>query len=375
VRVLFCVNPGRGHLHPVVPLAWALRTAGHDVRVAAAPAAVAAVAAAGLIAVPVGPDVRLSRVSRARPGVPGTVGEEARKRMAATGGRFARLAEAGLDDLVAFGRAWRPDLVVHEPTAVAGPLVGAVLGVPAVWHRWGVDIAWPVVEAATEHLRPLYARFGLTYDGPAPDLVLDPCPPGLQLDGLPAATRVRYLPYDGGGALPPDLPDGPAGLVTLGTMADETGLLAIRRIAAAMAGLGVTPLVAVPPDQVAALGDLPGARPVVSVPLHLLLERVVVAVNHGGSNSAMNGVNRGLPQLVVPHLPDGQVTADQLARAGAGVHLPMSEATPDAVTTALTDLLSDDSFAAAAGKLRDEMHALPMPAAVVPRLAEVAGCG
>ena len=41
---------------PMVPLAWALRAAGHDVRVAVQPSFAATVTSAGLTAVPVGRD-------------------------------------------------------------------------------------------------------------------------------------------------------------------------------------------------------------------------------------------------------------------------------------------------------------------------------
>jgi len=34
MRVLVTTQPGSGHLNPLVPLAWALRDAGHEVKVA-----------------------------------------------------------------------------------------------------------------------------------------------------------------------------------------------------------------------------------------------------------------------------------------------------------------------------------------------------
>nr|WP_238937357.1 peptidase S8 [Streptomyces clavuligerus] len=54
MRVLFTVWPNPSHLYPVVPLAWALRSAGHEVCVAAHPEVADAIAAVGLTAVPLG---------------------------------------------------------------------------------------------------------------------------------------------------------------------------------------------------------------------------------------------------------------------------------------------------------------------------------
>lgn len=48
MRVLFTTTPGRGHFFPMVPLAWALRCAGHQVVVAAPPQIAESVRAAGL---------------------------------------------------------------------------------------------------------------------------------------------------------------------------------------------------------------------------------------------------------------------------------------------------------------------------------------
>ncbi|MEU8976387.1 hypothetical protein AB0D11_45800, partial [Streptomyces monashensis] len=56
MRVLFVVFPWRTHLQHMVPLAWALQAAGHEVRVASGPELTGAVTASGLPAVPVGPD-------------------------------------------------------------------------------------------------------------------------------------------------------------------------------------------------------------------------------------------------------------------------------------------------------------------------------
>jgi UDP:flavonoid glycosyltransferase YjiC (YdhE family) len=52
VRVMMTVPPMRDRLHQMVPLGWALRTAGHEVRVASAPGFEAEVRRAGCLAAP-----------------------------------------------------------------------------------------------------------------------------------------------------------------------------------------------------------------------------------------------------------------------------------------------------------------------------------
>jgi UDP:flavonoid glycosyltransferase YjiC (YdhE family) len=37
MRILFLICPSKTHLYAIAPLAWALRTAGHHVRVASQP--------------------------------------------------------------------------------------------------------------------------------------------------------------------------------------------------------------------------------------------------------------------------------------------------------------------------------------------------
>ena len=59
MRVLFTVNPEKAHYFAMVPLAWALRTAGHEVRVASQPRFADEITQSGLTAVPVGRDTNL----------------------------------------------------------------------------------------------------------------------------------------------------------------------------------------------------------------------------------------------------------------------------------------------------------------------------
>ncbi len=55
----------------------------------------------------------------------------------ALGQRQFALAETMLDDLVAFARVWRPDMVVHDAVSYAGPVVASLFSGARVSHLWG----------------------------------------------------------------------------------------------------------------------------------------------------------------------------------------------------------------------------------------------
>ncbi|MBR8745254.1 hypothetical protein DSY14_26735, partial [Nocardiopsis sp. MG754419] len=122
----------------MVPSAWALRTAGHEVRVASQPELGPDITAAGLTAVPVGRDHQLWRVLKAqgkeyrarlppfdRPATPGAevTWEYLRDGYADVVPWWLRLVnDPMVEDLTEFCRWWRPDLVVWEPTTYAGAI-------------------------------------------------------------------------------------------------------------------------------------------------------------------------------------------------------------------------------------------------------------
>ncbi|MFE7135993.1 activator-dependent family glycosyltransferase, partial [Streptomyces sp. NPDC057638] len=68
MRVLFTAYAVRTHFFSMVPLAWAMSAAGHEVRVASQPGLVPDITGAGLTAVPLGRDHQMWRVLKARHG-------------------------------------------------------------------------------------------------------------------------------------------------------------------------------------------------------------------------------------------------------------------------------------------------------------------
>src|SRR4051812_46742316 len=143
MRMLFTTWAWPSHYLPMVPLAWAARAAGHEVRIASQPALADTIARSGLTGTLVGRDLDITERFRrdvfalidrdwkaVTPADIQLMGERATA-------MFTDLAEAMVDDLVAFAQAWRPDVVVADPLTYAGPIAAAVLGVPAVRHLFG----------------------------------------------------------------------------------------------------------------------------------------------------------------------------------------------------------------------------------------------
>jgi UDP:flavonoid glycosyltransferase YjiC (YdhE family) len=365
LRVLVTANAASSHYYCMVPFAWALRAAGHEVRVAVPPRLADAVRESGLVAWPLGEDLDLGPIPRSgATAVAGTTGDAARTRMAQTGGRFIQHAGAMAGELLAACRQWRPDLVVHEPTAVAGPLVASALDVPSVCHRWGVDVGRAVIEAAAPALRQLYLAYNIKYKGVDSDFVVDPCPPSLQDPSVPPGEHVRYVSYGGGGRVPPRIPfvpGRPRVVLTMGTIAGALGGMdVVRGLMDVLLGMGMQVVIAVLAEQRAELGYVPeGAVALASYPLEDLIADADLVAHHGGAGTTMTCVAHGVPQLVVPYVGDSFVTAARIEAAGAGVRVPMRDCTSDRIETAVQELLANPGYREAAGRLRHEMRSAP----------------
>ncbi|GII80982.1 glycosyl transferase [Sphaerisporangium rufum] len=383
MRVLF-VSTWPTHFYPMVPLAWALRSRGHEVRVVAPPAHADTVARCGQLAVPVGDDVDITELFKrdVQPLIGNPDPEVRRRRTMAAIGIFATVAEAMAPGAVDFATSWSPDLVVYEPTAFTGPLVAGVLGVRAIRHLWGPDgtNAGPAGGGRIEVpvLRALAERYGLDDLDQIGDHSVDPCPPSMQAPVELSRIPMRYVPYNGSAPVPRDLL-APAGRtrvcvtwgVSTAALAGPEAFLA-PRVVGALAGLDAEIVVAVNAATRRLIGEpAPNVRVVESVPLHLLLPTCSALVHQGGGGSMLTAVAAGVPQLVVPQLPDQRFSAAQLAGTGAGRTLPAEQAEPAAIRAAVTALLTAPEHRDAAARLARENAARPTPLQVARRLEEI----
>jgi UDP:flavonoid glycosyltransferase YjiC (YdhE family) len=372
MRVLLVASPMVGHVLPLVPLAGALRDAGHDVVVATAADAVAPARALGLEVHDVAPGFDLRKVFvptalrhpvlavRSARGDPGTV---------LVGHLFAPVAERMAHRLVALADEWRPDLVVHEPLAAAGSLVAARRDVPVVLVDMALFDARELRDSAASRIGPLARRYGVDRI-PAVAEVLVTAPPSVT-----RASRgrpMRHVPVTGDRPAPEELTrpgPRPRIIVTRSTVDDPRPDPVMRRVAAAAAGADVD-VVLVRPDPRAARTELPpNVRTTDWLPFPTVFPAAAGVVHHGGAGTLLTALAAGVPQLVVPGAGDRTVHAELVAARGAGLAVPAKDLT----AAHLERLVSDPGLARAAREVAAEMAAMPAPRELVEPLAALAG--
>lgn len=398
MRVLVTTAPGYGHVFAPVPLAWAFRSAGHDVVLATAgrPEADLTVARwAGLPVVEVASPARIDAVRaalraarRRQAEQAGTsmadllvaMREQARQAKSVTEGNpfgfaaeiYAPFSAAMVEGLLAFAELWRPDLIVYESMQGAGPLVAARLGVPAVEYVPGLCRGPELARRLREELGDEYARYGVS--GPAePVAVVEVAPPSVAIN-QPYGWPSRFVPFNGPATLTRWLwerPRRPRVAVTFGSVVPHRlGLAPLARALAEVGSVDAEFVLAVgstPPD---ALGDMPDNVRHCSgyLPLTALLPSCDAVVHHGGPASSLAVLQAGLPQLVLPEMADQFVNAEAVRRRGCGLVVedgPVPAATIDR-------LVEDADLAAAAEAVRAEIADQPSPYDLVPRLAALA---
>ncbi|MFE6984856.1 nucleotide disphospho-sugar-binding domain-containing protein [Streptomyces griseus] len=381
MRILMMTTPVPTHFTPIVPLAWAFRAAGHEVMVAGQPDVMDMVRTAGLVGTSIGERFGVEEWLRGKLQADKRPIETLPRPRADNMGVFGQVwmghTQEMLRHYLAFAREFRPDLVVADQMEYSALIVGGVLDVPVVHHRWGVDaMSDQSLRAVRPGLAPLCAEFGLEAL-PEADVKLDPCPPSLQLPTADTGTPIRHVPFNGSGELAPwarTLTAPGTGrlrrvAVSLGrsTLA-LNGVAHMRLMLQAFGGLsGVEVIATVGEEHRAQIGPVPDAvRLVDPTPLHLFLGACDAVVHHGGAGTAMTSTSFGLPQLVLPQLSDAFGTGEQLQKRGAGLVLDdaESQSEPVALSSALSMLLTDPSYGDTARELGQEMADMPSPARV-----------
>ena len=136
-RILFTSVPAYGHALPMLPLVRAAIRAGHDVRFATGPDLVGPLRSRGIPAYVAGPTFAGMQQTRQdlAPDIDRMPPEE--QIAASAAGLFGLPARERRDDLREMLGRWRPDVVVHDPLELAGPMVARALGLPSVLHGYG----------------------------------------------------------------------------------------------------------------------------------------------------------------------------------------------------------------------------------------------
>ncbi len=370
-RILVTTSPAYGHALPMLPLLRAARAAGHDVVVATGPDFVPAMRERGLDAVAAGPTMSdmWRRHVEAADRAPAQ-----EQHLVGVATLFGDSAAERLVDLEPFAREWRPDVVVHEVLELAGPVLAARLGVPAVVHGFGPMFPFYEVLAGAAADRPgLQDVWGLL----SAEECVDITPPSLHPEGpapWPLARSLRPSPGEPGAHDLPDdvrrlLADGDAVYFTLGTVLNKaTGELTAG--IEALAGLGRPLLVTTGPDvDPASLAPLPDdVLAVRFLPQARVLPEVDLVVSQCGAGIMLGALANGRPQVALPRGADQPMHAQLVERAGAGVAVPPPLFGVDAIRDAAQRVLTDPSFATAAAEVRAEIEAMPAPEEVAAAL-------
>ncbi len=380
MRVLVSSSAMEGHFFPMVPLAWALRSAGHEVMVSAPANFTETITSTGLYAAGFVPEIAFETFMlhdrHGRPLPPGGNGPGGR----ASGGRaWGRLAALSLAGTRAAIDAFGPDLIITEPHEFAAQMIAGQLGIPWIEHGWGIMGMPDYLPAANDELTPELADLGIA-EIPRPTLVIDTCPPSLAQGPAGDAIAMRYVPYNGPAIMPDwvrEERDRPRICVTFGSVLprhgkrDFRGML--REWTTALPDLGADVVVAVAEDLTTEWNPLPeGVRAAGRLPLNLTLPACDVVVHHGGAGTTMTAVLAGVPQVIAPQIVDQVTNAARIAAAGAGVCVPPDEQSTDAIVEQCALLLKDQSYAATAVRIAAENAARITPAAVVETLETVA---
>lgn len=365
MRILFISGALFGHINPMLPLARAARTAGHEVVFATGPEFVPSLERRGLSCWAVG-------LTHAQAG-----GSRQESWLAYFEATAARRAE----DLLPRATAWRPDIVIHEETELAGPTVAAATGARQLVHGLGgmpPKRIWPAFVQAMErvgersgHPEVASATSQATY--------LHLFPPALQRrEEGPIWQRVQPLRPGPGPAVPGDrLPDTLDAMparqtihLTLGTVYNGN-VDVIRRAIEGLRRLELNVIVTVGQDgEPAALGVQPAhVRVERYVPHALLLPRCNLVVSQGGSGTLLGALGHGLPHLVLPQGADQFLNAEAAVASGAALALTGADASAEAIRDSVRRLLDEPGFAVAARRVQAEIAAMPSATQVMSQIA------
>ncbi|MQS34516.1 activator-dependent family glycosyltransferase [Streptomyces katsurahamanus] len=420
MRILFVTNPFRAHLYVQVPLAWALRTAGHEVCVAGPPDLADAVARTGWNGVSVGERLALEEKMPTADATAETVdacdprGHRTGRSVQSdfgwgdayteledltTGVREVFFPDSAFDDLVDFARQWRPDLVITDPTAFPGAVAARVVGAAHARMMLNVDRVGQLRAACRdrldadgdpmrEWLGPILERYGSEFDEAAVlgQWSISPTPPWIpQPDGahyLP----MRSVPFNGPSPTPRWVYEQPARrrvCITQGLSHRDATIdgasSSTRDLFDAVADLDVEVIATLDAKQLDSVSKIPeNVRTVDFVPFTSLLPSCSAIVHEGGVGSFATALQNGVPQIIVPN--DFRVEkwwgpvaiGTGLESRGAGVYAANSSTlTPETLRRSLQLVLDDPSYLANAVQLRTELKAMPTPNDIVPALEKL----
>ncbi|MFD9515756.1 macrolide family glycosyltransferase [Streptomyces sp. NPDC059979] len=272
----------------------------------------------------------------------------------------------------------RPDAVLYDVYAWAGPLLAA---------RWGV----PVVQLAPTHIPydglveeffgldditqipglPRLARALSEFGVPGGVHALTLAPPRTiaffprtfqrRPETVQAAEAhwvgpaISKRPFQGHWKGPQD--GRPMVYVSLGSQFNRRPQF-YRTCVEAFTGMGWHVVMSVGAEMAkAGLGNLPDGFEVhASVPQLDVLAAASVFVTHGGMGSAMESFSFGVPVVVVPQMAEQRVNAIHVEKLGLGVHLPREQTTVQTLREAVRNVTENQRITDAITRMRRDIE-------------------
>jgi UDP:flavonoid glycosyltransferase YjiC (YdhE family) len=365
LRALFTTVPAFGHFHPLVPLALAAVEHGDEVLVATGSRLSNWVEACGL------PHAEVEHY-----GVPAPAVAEQMRRSWGDLSPFhvftTVLAPPMIRGLIDLCDRWQPDVIIHEETEYAAPLVGELLDLPCITHSYCAP-ARPEQERAImlNLLAPIWHQHTTAAPSLSGFVYLDACPPPFQTDSIrsiPDVRPVRPVSFDGPPADAPPWVEAigrPAVYVTFGTAPPFAQVKVIQDAMDAVAKCVTSVVVTTGPNPTTDFRVPKNALIETYVRQSAILGSVDVVVSHGGAGTTLGAIEFGLPHIVIPQQTMSQLrNAEQVEALGIGVHVDAGSG-PDGIRNALQQTLDHPGYAQKAAELRESLHSLPGPERVL----------
>jgi hypothetical protein len=351
MRVQFVIWPAPAHIYPLAPLAWALKSAGHDVVIATHPGGVETVASMGItpvavctadsMPVPMGPGraytgerADLARITEALEFDDDDPDKEhwdvytqyylpAQWDFAPWKGDPAEPIPF-IDGLVEFTKAWKPDLVIWDACLPGAAVAAKVAGVaharwwtaPDVFCR-SIDKfkeltsrpgAPELENPAVETVRAAAERHGVEIDDELlwGQWTINSQPQEIGPEVSANVVPMRWVSYSSQTVMPDwlyPIPERPRVAVSLGLSERafmEGGWDHIPVLLEALSQLDVEVVATLDHQQLAKVERIPdNVRVLDFVPLDQLIPTCSLLIHHGGVGTVMPAILNSVPQLLV----------------------------------------------------------------------------
>jgi MGT family glycosyltransferase len=366
-RFLFVVPPLVGHATPTVAVGAELAQRGHQVAWAAHPETVGPLLPPGARLIPVAADIAGQ--------TPGQLQQRWQSLQRVAAFRFLwkdfllPLAKSMVPGVNAAVEEFRPDVLIADQQALAGALVARQRGLtwatsastsseltdqfaimPALggWvqqlqadFQRSFAVSDPVDLRFSEHLVLVFTTEALVGS-------LEAYPGHYMFVGpsIGARTHKPAFPWEWWDPARQHV------VVSLGTVNAEAGGRFFAAVVAATAALAdrLQVILVAPSELVGAIGDHILVRDF--VPLLDLLPHLDALICHAGHNMVCEALSHGVPLVVAPIRDQQPVVAGQVATAGAGIRVHFGRVGADELHHAITTVLDDPSYRAAAARVQ-----------------------